>query len=205
MNDPTKFQLESDWVPISRGWGVVPLAIGLASLIGGVLLLRAVGWTFAFPFLVALTVGLASLGYGLALLFGRSVTTLDREGGTISRWWGLSVPFWRRVEPLPPASEVVVECSPERLSNRKTYWRISIGLRESPPVTLYVKRVFAGRQRFDGERFYDDVHLSMDERREIFGEVQALATKVGIFLGVPVRNEIPPEMSGAVGDRPVRV
>src|ERR1700752_81816 len=111
MNGSTKLHLESDWVPVNRAWGVVPLVVGLASLVGGSLLLRNVGWTSAFPFLVTLMVGLASLGYGLALLLGRSGTTLDRDRAMVCRWWGPSAPIWRRVTPLPYVSEVELACS----------------------------------------------------------------------------------------------
>jgi hypothetical protein len=83
--------------------------------------------------------------------------------------------------------------------NRKIYWRISIALRGSRPVTLYVKRVYAGWRRQYADPAYD-IELSESERKEIFDTVHALARAVANFLGVPVRSEVPPEISQAVAD-----
>ena len=188
MTEPARLDLEHDWAPVGRGLGIVPALVGLACLVGSSLLVSAV-----FPFLVVLLVGLTSLGFGIALLVGRAGVRLDRDAATVTRWWGLPAPMWRRVAPLPRATQVTVVGRQES-RGRNLYWRPSIELPGSQPVTLYVKNVRAGWRHVGGAG--TDSYLSKAERDEILANVHGLAQKVGSYLGVPVRSQVPPEITG---------
>ncbi len=89
---------DPDRYSVKRGGGCLTL-IGLAVFLSGVgPIIHALAWgtesgSGKLPLSAAIAGGLPMALFGFAIMFGRSVVDIDSRSRTITKWWGVLVPF----------------------------------------------------------------------------------------------------------------
>ena len=114
------------------------------------------------PAAVGLLFGAVFAGVGAVLVFGRSGCVLDTRHGTVTRWWGLLGPWWRRERSLAELDRVTMTREVRR-SDKSTY------------------TVFPVRLAGNGEA----VTLAESRKEET---ARKLAEDVAKFLGFPLAD-----------------
>jgi hypothetical protein len=120
------------------------------------------------PLFVIIPFGLIFVAVGGGLMFGRAGMVLDARARTITKWWGLIVPFKREVISFDNV-RIVTITSEVRRSKNSTY-------------TVYPVRIARG----EGE---EDVKgaIDVEEPRE-YAKARRRAEEVAKFLGFGVRD-----------------
>ncbi len=126
-------------------FGLPFLAAGLFVWASGVGLVPQQGR--GMPLLVALPFGGIFVAVGVALVFGRGGTIIDRRRGVVTQWWGLLVAFRshdRRVDELG----AVTVTKEVRRSDKSTYIVFPVRLSSDPkPVKLEEHRRYEDARR----------------------------------------------------------
>jgi hypothetical protein len=72
---------------------------------------------------LTVSIGLVLAVCGAVLLCGERGKRIDRQYKTVTRWWGIVIPLWRRTRDLQPFQALVVESREEASVPR---WRVSL-------------------------------------------------------------------------------
>ncbi|MHC4201125.1 MAG: hypothetical protein ACYSU0_14125 [Planctomycetota bacterium] len=117
---------DPDRYVVKRGGGCLMLfglpffAAGVAVMVLGVLGKMTSESGGPPPLVIIIPFGLIFASVGAGLMFGRAGIVIDKRSGTVTKWWGLLVPFKRTTFPVEKIRAVTIT-SEVRRSKNSTY------------------------------------------------------------------------------------
>jgi hypothetical protein len=156
------FGVEPERLEQTSGGGCLML-FGLPFLAAGLAMLGMPWFSGeAVPVLAILPFGLVFTGVGAGIALGRSGVVADRSTKTLTKWWGLVVPFKRTVVSFGEISAVTI-CREVRRSKNSTYTVFPVRIRHANgEVNVEEARRFE-RARARSEEFAKFLNVDIED------------------------------------------
>jgi hypothetical protein len=136
--------------------GVMPVLVGTVFLLTGASLWPRAQAPLETRVVVPLVGGAVFL-FGIVLTFGRCGTCIDRQAGTLTRWWGLTGPWWRTTVSLQGIQHVELtrRISRGSRSTHRYYEVHLVGAASAIPVVSLKSETLARRAADQAAKYLD--------------------------------------------------